>query len=130
MHVGHGRGAVLGLAISNLLETQGYKVSKEYYVNDAGRQIDILALSVLLTEIDDSIPKDGLYLGSYIKILASELSKIVKNKGLALQLGGRVIHLTDKVNKAKALNVFVRFFFVIKFLLGKNILQSSFKSTH
>ena len=77
LHVGHGRGAVLGLAISNLLETQGYKVSKEYYVNDAGRQIDILALSVLLTEIDDSIPKDGLYLGSYIKILASELSKIV-----------------------------------------------------
>ena len=77
LHVGHGRGAVLGLAISNLLETQGYKVSKEYYVNDAGRQIDILALSVLLTEIDESIPKDGLYLGSYIKILASELSKIV-----------------------------------------------------
>ena len=40
----------------------------------------------------------------------NELSKIVKNKGLALQEGGRVIHLTDKVNKAKALNVFVRFF--------------------
>jgi mannosyl-3-phosphoglycerate phosphatase family protein len=40
----------------------------------------------------------------------NELSKIVKKKGLALQEGGRVIHLTDKVNKAKALNVFVRFF--------------------
>ena len=40
----------------------------------------------------------------------NELSKIIKNKGLSLQEGGRVIHLTDKVNKAKALNVFVRFF--------------------
>ena len=40
----------------------------------------------------------------------NELSKIVKNKGLALQEGGRVINLTDKVNKAKALQVFVRFF--------------------
>ncbi len=77
LHVGHGRGAVLGLAISNLLETQGYKVSKEYYINDAGRQIDILALSVLLTKFDNNMPRDGLYLGSYIKVLASELSKIV-----------------------------------------------------
>ena len=40
----------------------------------------------------------------------NELSKIIKNNGLALQEGGRVIHLTDRVNKAKALNVFVRFF--------------------
>ena len=50
LHVGHGRGAVLGIAISNLLQSQGYQVDKEYYVNDAGRQINILALSTSLYE--------------------------------------------------------------------------------
>ena len=47
LHVGHGRGAVLGMAIANLLERIGYKVTKEYYVNDAGRQISILTLSLI-----------------------------------------------------------------------------------
>ena len=48
IHVGHGRGAALGKTLSNLLEFSGYEVHKEYYVNDAGRQIDILVLSVFL----------------------------------------------------------------------------------
>ena len=41
LHVGHGRGAILGMVLSNLLENSGYQVTKEYYVNDAGRQIAI-----------------------------------------------------------------------------------------
>ena len=64
LHVGHGRGAVLGIAISNLLQSQGYQVDKEYYVNDAGRQINILALSIILETINHSFNRDGLYQGA------------------------------------------------------------------
>ena len=64
LHIGHARGAVLGNIISNLLSNQGYEVTKEYYVNDAGRQIDILALSVLLETFPNKIDREGLYLGS------------------------------------------------------------------
>ena len=77
LHIGHARGAVLGNIISNLLSNQGYEVTKEYYVNDAGRQIDILALSVLLETFPNKINREGLYLGSYIKDLAK---KFVKSK--------------------------------------------------
>jgi arginyl-tRNA synthetase len=48
LHVGHGRGAAIGSVLANLLEACGYAVHREYYVNDAGRQMDILALSVWL----------------------------------------------------------------------------------
>jgi arginyl-tRNA synthetase len=44
LHVGHGRGAAYGASLANVLEAAGYKVSREYYVNDAGRQMDILAV--------------------------------------------------------------------------------------
>ncbi|HYA32053.1 MAG TPA: arginine--tRNA ligase, partial [Thermodesulfovibrionales bacterium] len=46
LHLGHGRGAAVGAALSNLLEAGGYQVEKEYYVNDAGRQVKLLGLSV------------------------------------------------------------------------------------
>lgn len=46
LHIGHGRGAAVGLALSNLLETAGYKVEREFYINDAGRQVGLLGLSV------------------------------------------------------------------------------------
>ena len=75
LHVGHGRGAVLGIAISNLLQSQGYQVDKEYYVNDAGRQINILALSIILETINHSFNRDGLYQGGYINDLAKKFTK-------------------------------------------------------
>ena len=74
LHVGHGRGAVLGIAISNLLQSQGYQVDKEYYVNDAGRQINILALSIILETINHSFNRDGLYQG-YINDLLKNLQR-------------------------------------------------------
>ncbi|MCX8049462.1 MAG: arginine--tRNA ligase, partial [Methylohalobius sp.] len=46
LHVGHGRGAAYGATLANLLEAVGFRVHREYYVNDAGRQMDILAVSV------------------------------------------------------------------------------------
>lgn len=71
MHVGHCRGAVVGDALANVLAFAGYDVTKEYYINDAGAQIDVLGRSVLLRyrealgeEIGD-IP-EGLYPGDYL----------------------------------------------------------------
>ncbi|MFA7388387.1 MAG: arginine--tRNA ligase, partial [Thiohalobacteraceae bacterium] len=52
LHVGHGRGAAYGAAVADLLEAVGYRVHREYYVNDAGRQMDILAASVYLRYLD------------------------------------------------------------------------------
>jgi arginyl-tRNA synthetase len=75
LHVGHGRGAVLGMAIANLLERIGYKVTKEYYVNDAGRQISILTSSVILNAYVNNFESDGTYEGAYIKGLADEFKQ-------------------------------------------------------
>ncbi len=81
MHVGHCRGAVVGDALANLLAFAGYEVTKEYYINDAGSQIDVLARSVFiryreaLGEKIGEIPS-GLYPGDYLvpvgKALADE----------------------------------------------------------
>ena len=79
MHVGHCRGAVVGDAIANLLSFAGHKVTKEYYTNDAGGQIGVLAKSVylryceVLGEDIGEIP-EGLYPGEYLKPVASELA--------------------------------------------------------
>ncbi|WP_022719549.1 arginine--tRNA ligase [Rhodopseudomonas sp. B29] len=71
MHVGHCRGAVFGDALANLLDTAGYNVTREYYINDAGAQVDVLARSAFLRyrealgEDIGAIP-DGLYPGDYL----------------------------------------------------------------
>ena len=52
LHVGHGRGAAFGASLANVLEAAGYSVTREYYVNDAGRQMDILALSTWLRYLE------------------------------------------------------------------------------
>ena len=52
LHVGHGRGAAYGASVANLLEAAGHRVQREYYVNDAGRQMDILAVSVWLRYLE------------------------------------------------------------------------------
>jgi arginyl-tRNA synthetase len=81
MHMGHCRGAVVGDALASLMEYAGYEVTREYYVNDAGGQVDTLARSVhlryreVLGEDIGEIP-DGLYPGDYLipvaKVLATE----------------------------------------------------------
>jgi len=77
LHVGHGRGAAYGASVSNLLETAGFDVAREYYVNDAGRQMDILATSVWLRYLqaqgqDLTFPSNG-YKGDYILDIAAEV---------------------------------------------------------
>jgi len=76
LHVGHGRGAAYGDAIGRILQRLGHEVSREYYVNDAGRQIDILACSISLRKFeffdDDAFPGSA-YKGSYILDIAETL---------------------------------------------------------
>ena len=73
LHVGHGRGAAYGDAIGRILSSSGYKVQKEYYINDAGRQVDILTASVFVrifeSELDNFFPRNA-YKGSYISEIA------------------------------------------------------------
>ncbi len=88
LHVGHGRGAVFGDALANLLAFAGYKVTREYYVNDAGAQVDVLARSAFLRyrealgEDIGEIP-EGLYPGDYLKecgvVLANDYGAQLKN---------------------------------------------------
>ena len=80
MHVGHCRGAVFGDVLANLLAFAGYDVTREYYVNDAGGQVDVLARSVFLRyrealgEDIGEIPQ-GLYPGEYLKPVGAALAK-------------------------------------------------------
>ena len=75
LHVGHGRGAAYGDAIGRILERLGHEVSREYYVNDAGRQIDILACSIFLRKFEcfkNEFPESA-YKGSYILEIADAI---------------------------------------------------------
>jgi len=77
LHVGHGRGAILGSTLANVLAAAGYKVEKEYYINDAGSQIDAFYRSLYARYqqclgIDAEMPSDG-YLGNYMVDLAKEV---------------------------------------------------------
>ncbi|MGZ4957784.1 MAG: arginine--tRNA ligase [Methylomonas sp.] len=79
LHVGHGRGAAYGSAVADLLEAAGFEVEREYYVNDAGRQMDILATSIWLRYLEECdevlpFPSNG-YRGEYVKEIAFNLHK-------------------------------------------------------
>jgi arginyl-tRNA synthetase len=79
MHVGHCRGAVFGDALASLLAFTGFEVTREYYINDAGAQVDVLARSAFLRyrealgETIGEIP-DGLYPGDYLKPVGAALA--------------------------------------------------------
>jgi len=77
LHVGHGRHASYGATLGNLLDAAGYQVDREYYVNDAGRQMDILGVSVLIRMLEANgeavqIPGAG-YKGEYVRQVAAEI---------------------------------------------------------
>jgi len=82
LHVGHGRGAILGSTLANVLTAAGYRVEKEYYINDAGSQMDAFYCSLYARYrqclgIDAEMPSDG-YFGNYMVDLAKE---IIAEKG-------------------------------------------------
>ncbi len=80
LHVGHGRGAAFGASLANVLTTAGYDIQREYYVNDAGRQMDILALSTWLRYLGlAGIPVPfpaNAYQGDYVKTMAQTLREL------------------------------------------------------
>ncbi|WP_410473023.1 arginine--tRNA ligase [Faucicola mancuniensis] len=77
LHVGHGRGAAFGMSVANLLEAVGYQVGREYYVNDAGRQMDILATSTYLRYLElcgePIVFPTNAYQGDYVKDIAKPI---------------------------------------------------------
>ena len=78
LHVGHGRQAAVGATLANLLAANGYEVGREYYINDAGRQMDILAVSTWLRYLElcgggaIAFPENG-YRGAYVRAIAAKL---------------------------------------------------------
>ncbi len=93
LHVGHGRGAAYGASLANLLEAAGHAVQREYYVNDAGRQMDILAVSVWLRYqelggVAVRFPDNG-YRGDYVVEIA---------RALRAELGDRLRHSAVEIS--------------------------------
>ena len=79
LHVGHGRGAALGDALANILQCAGYQVQREYYINDAGNQIQTLGISVYARYLElfgreNVFPEEG-YKGDYIREIAERFVK-------------------------------------------------------
>jgi len=77
LHLGHGRGGATGEALANLLRAAGYRVEREYYINDAGKQVKLLGLSVFaryqqLFGVEYPFPEDG-YRGGYVEDIANEI---------------------------------------------------------
>ncbi|WP_406604263.1 arginine--tRNA ligase [Bartonella gliris] len=125
MHVGHCRGAVVGDVLSNLLQFVGYNITKEYYINDAGQQIEVLAHSVLLRYREalgqkiNEIP-EGLYPGEYLIPLGQSLAQefgdqlLTMDKDEALSIvKERAIHAMMSMirNDLAALNIYHDIFF-------------------
>lgn len=119
LHVGHGRGAAYGASVANMLEAAGYDVCREYYINDAGRQMDILGTSVWLRYLqacgeDITFPSNG-YQGDYIadygrgllaehgKILHHSASDALANVCADSPDGDKEKHIDGFIKNAKAL---------------------------
>lgn len=117
LHVGHGRHAAYGDTVGNLLEAAGYSVDREYYVNDAGRQMDILGVSVWLRmlELGNDVlafPEAG-YKGEYIREIAAAIDvadlPVIETADLADGLpadapdGDKEEHIGALINKAREL---------------------------
>ncbi len=92
LHVGHGRGAAYGASLASLLAYAGYQVAREYYVNDAGRQMDILAVSTWLRYLelfDEIIPfPPNAYQGGYVREMAEQIK---------LAHGDRYVHPIEAI---------------------------------
>ncbi len=92
LHIGHGRHAAYGATVSNLLGATGHTVDREYYVNDAGRQMNILGVSVWLRYLEDEHQETpfpaAAYRGQYIRDIAGELRK---------EHGDKLVHDADAV---------------------------------
>ncbi len=101
MHVGHTRGAVFGDALASLLDYVGYDVTREYYINDAGGQVDVLAQSAFLRYREAlgetiEIPK-GLYPGDYLKPVGAALAREFGDRLLSMHEADWMPLVKDRV---------------------------------
>lgn len=125
LHVGHGRGAVFGSVLSSILKASGYAVDEEYYINDQGRQIDILTLSVWVRYIQNFDKKIGFpdkcYKGEYVKLLADGL--VNKNNDHFLpsekEKEGLIERLSNEMKEEKDLDFLIE--------IAKEQLQENFE---
>jgi arginyl-tRNA synthetase len=100
LHVGHGRGAVVGDALVRILDAAGYEVVREFYINDAGRQLKELGRSILVRYrqlFDDKVPfpSEGLYPGEYIVEIAEKIRDQDQDRYLSLDENEAVSRLAD-----------------------------------
>jgi len=119
LHVGHGRHAAYGASLANLLAVTGYDVKREYYVNDAGRQVDILAVSVWLRYLElcgeaITFPTNG-YRGDYLRPIAQALleaeqrrlhrpaAEVFSELPPDAPAGDKEIHVDALIERARAL---------------------------
>ena len=120
LHVGHGRGAAYGATVSNLLRNAGFIVDNEYYVNDAGRQMDILTVSIYLRYLticgeDLRFPDNG-YQGQYINDIAQVIYETSRQKFHlksdfvfenvcrdGTEGGDKEVHIDQLIEKAKSI---------------------------
>ncbi|WP_455482605.1 arginine--tRNA ligase [Bartonella sp. B35(2025)] len=134
MHVGHCRSAVIGDVLSNLLQFVGYNITKEYYINDAGGQIEILAHSVLLRYREalgqkiNKIP-EGLYPGEYLIPLGQSLAQefgdqlltMDKDEALSIVKEHAINAMMSMIRKdLAALNIYHDIFFSERMLYADN----------
>lgn len=134
MHVGHCRGAVVGDVLSNLLQFTGYNITKEYYINDAGQQIEVLAHSVLLRYREalgqkiNEIP-EGLYPGEYLIPLGQSLAQEFGDQLLTMDKDGALSMVKERAIHAMmamiredlaALNIHHDIFFSERMLYADN----------
>ena len=143
MHVGHGRGAAYGSSLSNILSAAGFNVQREYYVNDYGRQMDIMATSLWLRYLDlhavtTRFPENA-YKGAYVTEMAAPLSSefgaafVVDGAALMANLppdesqgGDRDKHVDALIANAKSLLGAVKFRQIYDFALAR--LQAEIKA--
>ena len=138
LHVGHTRGAVFGDALATLLAYAGYDVTKEYYINDGGGQVDVLARSVYLRYQEahgqDVAFEDGTYPGDYLKPVGQALKDKVGDaylgKGEDVWLQEIREFATEKMMDLiradlKSLNVEMDSFFSEKSLYGTGLIESA-----
>lgn len=123
LHVGHGRGAAYGATLARLLACAGYQVTNEYYVNDAGRQMDILAVSTWLRYLElfnEVVPFPGnAYQGDYVKDMARQIRELHGDRyqhAAAVILANTPVLAEDEANREEHLDGLIA---VGKELLGE-----------
>ncbi|SFK57258.1 arginine--tRNA ligase [Shimia haliotis] len=141
LHVGHTRGAVFGDALASLLDFVGYDVTREYYINDGGGQVDVLARSVYLRYLEahgqDVAFEDGTYPGDYLvpvgEALKDKVGDAYVGKGEDVWLADVRLFATDAMMDLiradlKALGVEMDVFFSEKSLYGTGRIEGALES--